>query len=200
MGSGFSTVHPKRHRSRGSGRVGQDNCLPLHAAILEGFEHSVRASIAVRCIASMCQNCHDYLVKRARFWANDRKAVSIRKAVSSVVGVACCLVVGCTKSPESTVQSFYRAVAQGEITEAESYLSRQVLGDIAPNKLHASLSREMQRVQRCGGYKELKTELGEGAEVRFGSVWISYAGNCKSREEKVKLIKEDGKWRLGSSK
>ena len=108
--------------------------------------------------------------------------------------------IGCSKSPESTVESFYRAVAQGEITEAESYLSRQVLGDIAPNKLHASLSREMQRVQRCGGYKELKAELGEGAEVRFGSVWISYAGTCKSREEKVKLIKEDGKWKLGSAK
>lgn len=98
------------------------------------------------------------------------------------------------------MESFYRAVANGEITEAESYLSRQVLGDTAPNKLHASLSREMLRVQRCGGYKALSASLGEGAEVRFGTVWISYKGSCKSREEKLKLIKEDGKWKLASSK
>jgi len=50
----------------------------------------------------------------------------------------CCMALllsACSKSPESTVESFYDAVADGEITEARSYLSDQILGMMGEKRL-----------------------------------------------------------------
>ena len=110
------------------------------------------------------------------------------------------LFTGCSKSPESTVESFYKAVGKGEITEAQTYVSSQVTGMIGPQKLAASLAQESERVGRCGGIKSIDVKLDGQGEVRSGTATVTYAGQCPPKNERVKLIKEDGKWKLGASK
>lgn len=110
------------------------------------------------------------------------------------------LLAGCGKSAESTVETFYRAVGKGEIAEAQTHLSKEIVGVMGPQKLGAALSEETRRVQNCGGIKDVKVQLGDGAEVRFGSVVVTYAGNCAQRRENLKLVKEDGRWKLAPQK
>ena len=106
----------------------------------------------------------------------------------------------CTKSPASTVQSFYRAVEKGEITEAKSYLSAQILGMLGEGKVSAALSAEHEKIRGCGGIKNVDAKFDGEGEIRSGNVFIEYRGNCTARSEKTKLIKEDGKWKIGPNK
>lgn len=110
------------------------------------------------------------------------------------------LLAGCAKSPESTVESFYRAVGKGEITEAQSYLSTQVVSILGSQKLSAALAREASRVSECGGIKSVDVQLSGQGEVRSGTAVVTYGGPCEAKRESVKLLKEDGKWKIGASK
>ncbi len=107
---------------------------------------------------------------------------------------------GCGRSPESVVERFYRAVAKGEITEAQGYLSSQVAGMMGSQKLSAGLASESQRVQQCGGIKEIEVQLQGEGEIRSGTVSVSYKGQCAAKRESVKLVKEAGNWKLVPSK
>ncbi len=124
------------------------------------------------------------------------KTHSIRAAIAAAV----LLLAGCAKSPESTVESFYRAVGKGEITEAQTYLSAQIIGMLGPQKMSAALADESQKVTKCGGIKGVDVKLEGQGEVRSGFVLVSYAGQCPQRRENVKLIKEDGKWKITANK
>lgn len=106
------------------------------------------------------------------------------------------LITGCAKSPESTVKSFYRAVEKGEITEAKGYVSSQIIGMMGESKLSMMLSDEMNKIEKCGGIKNIDVNLQGKGEIRTGIATVTYAGQCPPRSEKVKLIKEDGKWKL----
>jgi hypothetical protein len=110
------------------------------------------------------------------------------------------LLAACAKSPESTVEGFYRAVAKGEISEAKGFLSKGITDALGPEKLSAVLANETQQVQSCGGLKDVTVKLGEGGEVRFGTVEITYGGKCPVRRENLKLVKEDGRWKLAAQK
>lgn len=108
--------------------------------------------------------------------------------------------VGCGKSPESTVESFYKAVAKGEITEAQGYVSAQLVGLMGQGKMSAALSSEAERVRACGGLKSVVVRLEGEGELRSGTATVTYSGNCLPKTEKTKLIKEDGKWKITASK
>lgn len=123
----------------------------------------------------------------------------MRKYIPATL-VAVTLLAGCAKSPESTVISFYRAVGKGEITEAQTYLSSQVIGMLGPQKMSAALGQESERVTRCGGIESIDVELISEGEVRSGTVNVTYGGQCPPKNESVKLVKEDGEWKIGSSK
>jgi hypothetical protein len=119
-----------------------------------------------------------------------------RAAVICGAGV---LLTGCAKSPEGTVEAFYRAVAEGELKDAQSYLSKDIVELMGEQKLSDGLSKETQRAQNCGGIKDVQIQMQEGAEVRYGRVTLAYA-NCPDKVENVKLVKEDGSWKIGVEK
>lgn len=111
--------------------------------------------------------------------------------------IACAILIsGCAKSPESTVESFYRALAKGEITEAKAYLSVQWVGMLGEGKLSAALSSQTERMQVCGGIKNIEVKMQGEGDVHSGTVTLTYNGNCSPEAEKTKLIKEDGKWKI----
>ena len=107
------------------------------------------------------------------------------------------MLTGCAKSPESTVESFYKAVGNAELTQARTYFSSEVTGMIGPKKLEASLAHKSERVKKCGGIKSIDVKLEGQGEVRSGTALITFGGNCPPNTERVKLINEDGKWKLG---
>ena len=110
------------------------------------------------------------------------------------------LLSGCGKSPESTVENFYRSVASGEITEAKGYVSVQLVGMLGEAKLSAALSQETEHIKACGGINTIKVSLTGEGEVRSGTVDVTYKGNCPPKNDKANLIKEDGKWKITASK
>jgi hypothetical protein len=110
------------------------------------------------------------------------------------------LLSGCAKSPESTVESFYRAVGKGEITEAQSYLSSQIIGMIGKDKMAAALAKQSEQVSECGGIDSVEVELTGEGEIRSGNATVTFKGNCQPKKESVKLIKEDGKWKITANK
>ncbi|MFI3185107.1 MAG: DUF4878 domain-containing protein [Methylococcaceae bacterium] len=110
------------------------------------------------------------------------------------------LLSGCAKSPESTVESFYRAVAKGEITEAKGYLSAQLVGMLGEGKMSAALSSQTERMRACGGIKNIEVKMQSEGEVSSGTATVTYSGNCPPEAEKTKLIKEDGKWKIAADK
>jgi len=115
--------------------------------------------------------------------------------------VACIsLLSSCAKTPESTVENFYEAIASGEITEAKSYLSAQIAGMLGDAKLSAVLSGESEKIQKCGGIKSIEVDMQGEGELRSGTATVTFNGDCRAKVEKTKLIKEDGIWKITASK
>jgi nitrous oxide reductase accessory protein NosL len=111
---------------------------------------------------------------------------------------ASALLAGCAKSPESALESFHTALSKGEITEAQTYVSSQISGMLGPQKLSAMLQKEAEIILRCGGVKSLETKLDGKGEIRSGQSTITYSGKCAPKKINVKLVKEDGKWKIGA--
>jgi Domain of unknown function (DUF4878) len=125
----------------------------------------------------------------------------IYRAVRNASLIAIVLMLAaCGASPESTVESFYEAVADGEIEKAQGYISSQIVGMLGAQKLTAALSEESQRVQSCKGFKSIDVQLQGEGEVRSGTVVVTYNGDCPEKRENVQLLKEDGEWKIGVSK
>ncbi|MDP2824593.1 MAG: DUF4878 domain-containing protein [Sulfuritalea sp.] len=118
----------------------------------------------------------------------------------TVILASLALLSGCAKSPESTVENFYRSLAKGEITEAKGYVSAQLVGMMGDGKLSAALSGETERIRDCGGIKSIEVRLQGEGEIRSGVATVTYGGKCSPKIEKTKLVKEDGKWKITASK
>lgn len=123
-----------------------------------------------------------------------------RLIASMLVGVVALSLAGCGKSPESVVETFYRDIEKGDITEAKSMLSSQIVAMLGDQKLTASMAKETEQISKCGGIKSITPTLETKGELVFGSVTIEFKGECKPKIEKVKLMKEDGKWKIGPNK
>lgn len=125
---------------------------------------------------------------------------SMRIGAAIVFILSVMLLTSCAKSPESTVESFYRAIDKGEITEATGYISVQIVGMLGESKLSASLAKESEKISKCGGIKSINVKLQGKGEIRTGKASVTYAGDCPPITEKVKLVKENGKWKLAADK
>lgn len=119
-----------------------------------------------------------------------------------VVAVGVVLLSGCSKSPESTVESFYRALGKGEVTEAKGYLSSQLAAKVGDAKVNSALTVEAQRITKCGGVKDVAVALQGEGEIRTGTAVVTYADDaaCKQKTEKTSLVKEDGRWKITVAK
>lgn len=91
-------------------------------------------------------------------------------------------------------------MAKGEITEARTYLSSQIVGMLGEAKIKTALAGETERIGKCGGIKDIDVKLEGQGEVRSGKTTVNFGGTCPPKVENTKLIKEDGKWRIGMAK
>ncbi len=124
----------------------------------------------------------------------------MRKLMFAALTATAVMLAGCARSPESTVESFYRALGKGEISEAVSYVSSQLTGMLGRDKMSAALAQESQRIRKCGGIKSIDVKLEGQGEIRSGAAMVTYAGDCPPKNESVKLVMEDGKWKIAADK
>ena len=114
----------------------------------------------------------------------------------SLVAVVALLLTGCGRSPESTAERFYHAVGSGELTEAKGYLSKQIITSLGDQKMTAMLTVQYEAIAKCGGIDSVEVDLKGEGELRSGTIITNFAGDCKPRRESVKLLKEDGEWKI----
>lgn len=123
-----------------------------------------------------------------------RVAASATLSLSVVV-----LLAACGKSPESTVEGFYWAISKGNITEARTYVSAPLVASLGDARFTAILGREAERFRACGGVKSVEVKLQGEGDVRTGTVRVAFSGKCPADSRpNVRVIKEDGKWKIGS--
>jgi len=129
------------------------------------------------------------------------KLNSIMKKINSLIILLCFVgFTSCQKSPEDIVTKFYRSVEAGEISKAKECLSKQIVAQFG-NKLTIGLTKESEKIAKCGGIKDIKVELEGKGEIRSGSVTIIYSGDCpENKNDKISLIQEDGEWKISMSK
>lgn len=110
------------------------------------------------------------------------------------------LLAGCGSSPESAVESFYKAVAKGELTEAKTYFSKEAISMLPPQKITYTLTKQSEGFTRCGGLKAVKSELKGEGEIRSGTATVEFvdAQKCKPEAINIRMVKEDGVWKLAA--
>ena len=124
--------------------------------------------------------------------------IQSRKLLISIFLVT--ILSACSNSPQSTIESFYQAIDKGEISEAKTYLSSQILGMMGDKKATAALTELYEKIQKCGGIADLTTDISGEGEVRSGTTTITYKGDCPAKTEKTQMINEDGAWKITASK
>jgi len=119
----------------------------------------------------------------------------------AVLCFACAgLLAGCAPSPKSSIDNFIGSVEKGNLTEAQSYISSSIKGMLGESKLKQALAEKSEEMAQCGGVKSIDVDLKGEGEYRTGTYTVHYKGDCAPEDNEVKLVKEDGKWKLGVNK
>jgi Domain of unknown function (DUF4878) len=124
-----------------------------------------------------------------------RQAVTI--ALLSLLSLSACGVL--SSGPGATVRTFYELVEDGEATRASELVSaalRTQMGD----KLRTGLLSQTEKIRESGGIKsmEVRDEKVTG-ELATLTVIVTY-GNGQVDTDEVKLVREDGQWRITGNK
>jgi hypothetical protein len=111
--------------------------------------------------------------------------------------LAVVVLAGCAKTPEGTVQAFYKAVAADNEDEAISLLHPNATLLVGEDKVRAVLKQQSARIQGCGGISNVAVTLSDTPDFRKrGTATVNYKGGCKAVTERVLLVKVDDKWRI----
>lgn len=116
--------------------------------------------------------------------------------VAVLIALSACLASG----PGGAVKSFYKAIENGKIEDALGLVSSQVTSSLGLDKTRAALTKASRDIHEKGGvakFEIVKEDVvGEVAEVE---IHIRY-GNGTEETEKVKLVKEEGRWKIQPEK
>ena len=113
------------------------------------------------------------------------------------IGVVATLMLACnlmSPGPSKTFESFLYAVENGRIEEARTLCSGGLQAMLGP-KLGIVLTAQGERMRQQGGIKSIETKeeiVGETATVR---ATITFK-NGQSERTNMKLLKENGVWRI----
>ena len=112
-----------------------------------------------------------------------------------------CLASACQLGgPEATIKKFYRALEKGNLDEAVSLLSGRITKTLGEEKIKTGLAEAAREMQQKGGVKSLEvTQMNVTGEIADAQVKLEY-GNGSIDTEKVKLIKEEGRWKIDVDK
>jgi hypothetical protein len=107
---------------------------------------------------------------------------------------------GSSPSPESTAQSYFKAVDENRVEDAIKFFS---LKDVKKNdlstakdKLQMIVGRQCSNFKKAGGLESVKTKLVEQKKDRAVVEAAIRYKNGQTRTEKLTLAKESGVWKL----
>jgi hypothetical protein len=120
--------------------------------------------------------------------------------VVTIVMLVLCANCQLSSGPGKTVKNFYSLVEAGEIDQALTLLSNKMLRSIGKDKLKSGFAQETRRTKERGGINSMEITkedvVGESGEV---NIKLQY-GNGEKKADNVKLIKENGDWKIDMSK
>jgi uncharacterized membrane protein YvbJ len=121
---------------------------------------------------------------------------------ASLAMALCFVMIGCglfNTGPEATVKKFYKAVENGDLDDAMELLSNKVKS-LGKDKVRAGLAEVTREMKSKGGVKNVEVvKMDVTGDTADGQVKIEF-GDKSSKTDAVKLIKEEGKWRLDADK
>ncbi|HKI06360.1 MAG TPA: DUF4878 domain-containing protein [Thermoanaerobaculia bacterium] len=124
-----------------------------------------------------------------------------RKSVICTLLVCAALAWGCTgRSPSSAVQSFYKALGDGDSDKAMSLFSQQTINMIGEEKLKAGIQGAALKLMEKGGLKHLEITNEQVSGNLATVVAVLKYGEGSMETEKIQLVKEQGGWRLQPQK
>ncbi len=126
--------------------------------------------------------------------------MSVRFLMSVVFIFMFAIISGCGSAgsgPGTTVEKYYQAVESGKSDAAlKLFSSKELEDEDTKKKLLALIAMGTEEIKTKDGIKSIEIEKeeidGDSAKV---TAKVTY-GNGKTDSQKVKLIKEDGKWKL----
>lgn len=101
--------------------------------------------------------------------------------------------------PTATVESFYRAVESGDIDKAQSLLSGQVYALAGDGKIRAAMEAQSRQIKARGGIKSIETKVDERESHARVTARVVFGDGGEGRET-LKLIKENGSWKIAPDK
>lgn len=111
------------------------------------------------------------------------------------------LLSACSKNstPADVAKESMYMVEKGDVS-VKDLMSKQLVSTFGEEKLDKAIQEESKRIKEKGGIASIEV-LDEKIEDTTATVKlkINY-GNGTSKEDKSKLVKEDGKWKLTVSK
>ncbi len=101
-----------------------------------------------------------------------------------------------SSGPGKTVELFFRAIENGQLQEAKSYLSNNTIQSLGTDKWDALLTQMHQELINKGGVGKIKiTEETITGDIAKVTVSISF-GDGTEEASVMDLIKENDKWKL----
>lgn len=117
------------------------------------------------------------------------------KKILGMLAMALCLV-GCSKGPDKVAMAFLEAVADGNLEKAAEYASKDTKPVL---KVAAAVPGTGEQIKKeCEGakFKAVDTKIdGDKATVK-----IETTKDGKTETEDIKLVKEDGEWKVSVQK
>lgn len=109
----------------------------------------------------------------------------------------CAGLAACAKSPRDVYVETYRALEQGKLDEAAGHFSEAAHAFLGSAKLRMVLAAQAEKIQECGGIRDLNVDLQGEGDVRTGKSTITFKGDCAPVEENVRLVRENDQWKIG---
>lgn len=98
-------------------------------------------------------------------------------------------------APNTIVEDFYRSLEAGETSKAAAMLSNSTRSFMGDAKLKAMMGEQTEAIQKKGGIAKITVTGEPKAELAVFDVVIDFK-NGSQETDKVKLIKEDGDWKI----
>jgi len=123
------------------------------------------------------------------------KTLSIFFFAAALIYIGC----GSASTPADVAKGFFKRIEKND-KSALDLMSSKVVEGIGREKLEKGLEKESEKIKEKGGISSIevieeKIEE-ESADLKLKIVY----GNGTEKTDKAKLVKEDGKWKIGISK
>ena len=124
----------------------------------------------------------------------------MKRFVYAVSGLVLLVLVGCNESPAKTGKDFYYLVEKGKVNDAYNLVTKEGQGLLSMAGGAASFSKLTKEIESKKGIKEIQVvneeKKGDTATVKVKIIFNS----GEPQEDKLDLIKEDGKWKIAINK